>query len=471
MERGHGTGGADAGRGGTPAAAGQTAHGSLPAAAQTGQGRSAADLPEPALRAAQAFRRVFGRDPEAVAAAPGRVNLIGEHTDYTGGFVLPVAIDRAVAVAGARRPDRSVHVYSLQYGQRAAFEIDALTELPAGFSGDPAARGAGDPVQGAGDPARGAARRQREASWVAYVEGVWWALGDLGHRLPGADLAVAGDVPLGAGLSSSAAVEMACVMIAAALGGLELDPLAAIRAAHRAENEFVGVRCGIMDQFVACLARRGHALFLDTDGLGFQYVPLPPQAALVVTDTGQRRELAGSGYNRRREECEQALALARRHLSGWRLVRELDGRSLQALRPHMPEVLWNRLSHLVEENARVQQAVQALRASDLKGFGELMNASHESLRNQFEVSSPALDEAVAIARAVPGVLGARMTGAGFGGCTVSLALRESVDRLVAALREEYPRRMGQVPQVWVVEASDGARRLDVPPDAGDGDGP
>lgn len=381
-------------------------------------------------RAVEGFRRRFGASPRIVARAPGRVNLIGEHTDYTGGFVLPVAIDREIAVAGRARPDGTVRVCSLDYGDEVAFEL--------------------------GEAWLDEVRKDPLHPWADYVRGVFAVLRAAGLPVVGADMAVAGDVPQGAGLSSSAALEVATVMFAQAAGRFEVDPVEAARLARRAENEFVGVACGIMDQFVSRLARRGTALLIDTDSLRYEYVPLPPGAAIVVTDTRARRKLVGSEYNRRRQECEEALALARRHVPGWRLVRDLPSEALAGLEAAMPPLHLRRLRHLVEENARVSGAVQALRAGDLARLGELMNASHESLRDLFEVSSPELDAAVDIARRVPGVYGARMTGAGFGGCTVALARPEAVPALVAALEEEYPRRTGKSPQVLVVQAAEGA---------------
>lgn len=381
-------------------------------------------------RAVEGFQSRFGASPQIVARAPGRVNLIGEHTDYTGGFVLPVAIDREVAIAGRARPDRAVRAYSLDYGDEVTFDL-AEARL--------------DEV-----------RKDPDHPWSNYVRGVFAVLRAAGLPVVGADVAIAGDVPQGAGLSSSAALEVATVMFAQAAGGFELAPVEAVKLARRAENEFVGVACGIMDQFVSRLARRGTALFLDTDSLRYEHVPLPSEAAIVVTDTRARRQLVGSEYNRRRQECDEALAIARRHVPGWRLPRELPAEALSRLEAVMPPLLTRRLRHLVEENARVVGAVQALHAGDLARFGELMNASHESLRDLFEVSSPELDAAVDIARRVPGVYGARMTGAGFGGCTVALARPEAVPALVAALEKEYPRRTGKTPQVFVLQAAEGA---------------
>ncbi|HEY8426188.1 MAG TPA: galactokinase [Limnochordales bacterium] len=386
--------------------------------------------PKPAERAIEAFRSRFGASPTVVARAPGRVNLIGEHTDYTGGFVLPVAIDREVVVAGRARSDGTVCVYSADFDQSVCFQLDEARL---------------DDV-----------RKDPRHPWSDYVRGIYAVLQAEGLPVRGAELAIAGDVPQGAGLSSSAALEVATLLFAQATGGFEVEPVRAALLARRAENEFVGVACGIMDQFVSRLARRDAALLVDTDSLRYEHVPLPPDVAIVVTDTRVRRQLVGSEYNLRRQQCEEALAIARRHVSGWRLVREIGAEQLSALRDLMPRVLMRRLRHLVEENARVLDAVQALGAGDLGRFGELMAASHASLRDLFEVSCPELDAAVEIARAVPGVYGARMTGAGFGGCTVTLARPDAVPAVVAALEAEYPRRTGKTPQIFVLRAAQGA---------------
>lgn len=391
----------------------------------------------PARSAIAAFEACFGQSPAVVARAPGRVNLIGEHTDYTGGYVLPMAIDREIALAGRPRADRLVRACAMDFEDMVEFALDTARL---------------DAVQR--DPAH---------PWSDYLRGVYAALQAAGWPVVGADVAIAGDVPRGAGLSSSAALEVATVMFAQATGGFELPAVEAVRLARTAENEFVGVACGVMDQFVARLARQGTALLIDTESLEYRHIPLPPGAAFVVTDTGVRRQLVSSEYNRRRAECEAALAAARRHLRGaWRLPRQLSRGDLAALEGAMPAVQLRRLRHLVEENARVLEAVQALRQGRLAAFGELMNASHESLRTLFEVSSPELDAAVSVARRVPGVLGARMTGAGFGGCTVTLVDAQAVPRLVVALKREYPPRTGKVPQVLVVQASDGASAATAP---------
>ncbi|WP_324717420.1 galactokinase [Carboxydochorda subterranea] len=401
-----------------------------PASATGGPAARLRDHPAGA-RASTAFTERFGRRPALVASAPGRVNLIGEHTDYTGGYVLPVAIDRRIYVAGIPRPDRTVRLYSVDYGASVDFSLD--------------------------DARLDAPRRDSEHPWSNYVRGVFAALQAEGYALRGADMVIAGDVPQGAGLSSSAALEVATALFAAAAGAFELPPMEAIRLARRAENEWVGVACGIMDQFVSRMARRGHALFLDTDSLRYEHVPLPPGAAMVVIDTRVRRSLASSAYNLRRQEAEDAIAAARRHVPGWRLVRELPSPSLPGLASHMPPAQHRRLRHLVEENARVVEAVAALRRSDLAAFGALMNASHESLRDLFEVSCPELDAVVEIARGVPGVLGARMTGAGFGGSAVALVRAEATGALLQAIEREYPLRAGKTPQLFVLEAGEGAR--------------
>lgn len=386
--------------------------------------------PGPVDKAVEAFLRRWGARPDIVSRAPGRVNLIGEHTDYTGGFVLPMAIDREIAVVGRVRDNKEVHVLSVNFGQEARFTLDeARLDLP---------------------------RADRQHFWIDYVKGVFAVAKFAGLSVTGADLAIAGDIPQGAGLSSSAALEVGVVLFVGAAAGATLQAIDEVRLAHLAENEFVGVACGIMDQFVSRMARQGAALFLDTDRLTWRYVPVPKDVAIVVTDTATPRQLVASEYNRRRQECEDALAIARRYVGGWRLPRELKSADVEGLRDQMPPVLWKRLRHLVEENARVVEAVAALEAGDVTRVGMLLDASHASLRDLFEVSSPALDAAVEIARSVPGVFGSRMTGAGFGGSTVTLVTPEAVDELRHALTHRLPAQTGRAPRVLVVQAAPGA---------------
>jgi galactokinase len=388
-------------------------------------------------RLAAAFESRFGRSPAAVAAAPGRVNLIGEHLDYNEGHVLPVAIDRNVMVAFAPRQDGQVGLYSLDFEQESAFDLEDIGKDP-------------------------------EAPWSDYVRGVAWALREGGHRLSGLDAALQGDVPVGSGLSSSAALEVAALGAFEAVSGLRLDRRDLALLGQRAENGFVGVACGIMDQMAAALSRAGHALLIDCRSLEHEAVPLPLGASgsgggaslsLVVADSGVRRALLDSQYNLRRQECQQAAEL---------LAAAIAGRPVTALRDVRPEDLarhggalppnlLRRARHVVEEERRVLLSVEALRTGDVEAFGDMLNASHRSLRDDYEVSCPELDLLVELAWAQPGVLGSRLTGAGFGGCTISLVRAEAVEAFGEGVVARYRAETGREGRMYVCQAADGLR--------------
>ena len=380
---------------------------------------------------AEAFAGRFGRAPEGIAEAPGRVNLIGEHTDYNEGFVLPVAIDRTVLVAFTRRTDREVRACSLDFEQEDAFLLDDI--------------------------------RCRESDvWGNYLRGVAAVLQAAGHDLTGLDLAVEGDVPIGAGLSSSAALEVAVLGAFRAACGLTIEPRDAALLAQRAENEFVGVACGIMDQMAAVLGRRDHALLIDCRSLDAEPIALNLARhglRIVVADTGVRRRLSESAYNQRREECERALELLG-DLTPYqkpRSLRDITPEYLEAMGGGLPEPLLGRARHVVRENERVFKSVEALEKGDLAAFGGMLYASHESLAEDYEVSSAELDLMVELARSVEGVVGARMTGAGFGGCTVNLVYEEVVEGFRREVVEAYRRQTGLPAEMYVCEAVDGLR--------------
>ena len=371
------------------------------------------------------FQRLVGSSPEVVARAPGRVNLIGEHTDYNDGFVLPAAIDRYIEFAGRRRADRRVRVYSLDFQDQVEFSLDALEK----------------------DPAH---------SWSNYLRGVSKFLEEDGHRLTGADIVFGGDVPREAGLSSSAAVEVAAATFWNKLLKLELDPVYVIKLARRAENEFVGVPCGIMDQFISALGRQDHALFLDCRDLVYRHVPLRDTVKIVVCNSGVKRALAQSEYEVRLKQCRQAVAQIASTGLAVKSLRDVEPADLETARPALTEILLRRARHIVTENQRTLEAVKVLGDGDLERFGELMNASHESLRDDYEVSSKELDTLVELARKQPGVLGARMTGAGFGGCTVNLVLADAAEAFVKNVRQGYQGALGLQGDIYVCRASDGA---------------
>ena len=378
-----------------------------------------------AERVVTAFRERTGRDPDGVWAAPGRVNLIGEHTDYNDGFVLPAAIDRQVVAAAGRGERHRLRAWSLQTGPPADLELDGI---------------------GPG----------RVEGWAAYPAGVAWALGQAGVEVGGADLVVDGDVPAGAGLSSSAALECATATALADLFGAGLDRVALAGVARRAENEVVGVPSGVMDQMVSMLGRAGHALFLDTRSLGTEQVPLPLEAAglcLLVLDTRAGHRLVDGAYADRRAACEAAAATL-----GVAALRDATLEQVEAAAGELGEERFRRARHVVTENARVLEAVGLLRAGDLDRLGPLLAASHASLRDDYEVSSPELDTAVEAAVAA-GAVGARMTGAGFGGSAIALAGTELAGRVGDRVRDAFAAAGFGPPAVEAVTASDGARRL------------
>lgn len=379
-------------------------------------------------RVEENFRARFGRQPLVVVRAPGRVNLIGEHTDYNEGFVLPVAVDRAAWVAAAPRPDRTVRLFALDMGgDEASFSLD---DIP-----------------------------PRQGNWADYPRGVAWALRERGLVLSGMDAILTSDVPIGAGLSSSAAVEVAFAWTWKVLSGLDLGRTELALLCQRAENEYVGVRCGIMDQMASVWGRKDHAILLDCRTLEVEMVPIPPGVAIVVADTLVRRELAASEYNRRRQECEEAVRILSNYLPGIRALRDVSPEDLAQYGHHLPPVLLKRARHVVHSNARVLATAAAFRAGDLETVGEAMRRSHISLRDDYEVSSPELDTLAEAAWEVPGCYGARLTGAGFGGCIVALADADAVDDLARHLREVYEARFGRTPAVIVCSAADGAREI------------
>lgn len=371
----------------------------------------------------QAFEERFGAAPAYVVRAPGRVNLIGEHTDYNDGFVLPLAIDRAAWIALRPAAGRAVTVHSLDFGEVDAFDLDLITPLP--------------------------------GSWANYVRGVAWALQQRGYALAGWEGVLAGDVPLGAGLSSSAALEMAVARAFAAVGGWSWDPPAMALSGQMAENKWVGVNTGIMDQMISAAGVAGHALLIDCRSLDTTPIPLPAGYAVVVLDTATRRGLVGSAYNERRAQCEAAA----RHF-GVKALRDVSVSQLEAAQSDLDPLIYRRARHVVTEDERVLQACDAMRSGDgaatAVALGRLLDASHASLRDDFQVSSRELDAFVEIAAAHPACMGARMTGAGFGGCAVALVRDESSSEFARSVAADYMARTGLSPRVYVCRAANGA---------------
>ncbi len=371
------------------------------------------------VQISQAFQQRFGIVPTFVVRAPGRVNLIGEHTDYNDGFVMPMAIDRAAWIALRPTGGRQVTVHALDFGESDTFDLDYLTPAP--------------------------------GSWVDYVRGVAWALQQHGYTTVGWEGVMAGDVPIGAGLSSSAALELAVARAFSAVAGWPWDPTRMAIVGQYAENKWVGMNCGIMDEMISAAGMADHALLIDCRSLALSPQPLPPGIAVVVLDTATRRGLVDSAYNERRAQCEAAAqhfaVAALRDVSLAQL--EVGGADLDAL-------TYRRARHVITENARVLQACDAMRAGDAHVLGKLLDASHISLRDDFEVSSRELDIIVEVAAAHPVCLGARMTGAGFGGCAVALVREEDAQAFAASTTEAYSARTGLTPHVYICRATEGA---------------
>jgi galactokinase len=360
-----------------------------------------------------------------VFRAPGRINLIGEHTDYNSGFVLPAAIQLATRVAVEWKEGRRIAVRSSNFDDRVEFDLD--------------------------DPAPAA--RQH---WSDYVRGVAIAIERAGHRLRGADLAISSEIPIGVGLSSSAALEVAVALALLANSGISLDPDEIARLCQRAENDFVGPRCGIMDQFTSCRARAGHALLLDCQSLEVSYVPIPDSVKLVVCNTMVRHELAASEYNLRREQCEAGVKILGSLKPGVQSLRDVTEADLARDGNTLDPVTYRRCRHVVTENQRVLDASAALRGSDLARFGDLMAHSHRSLRDDYEVSCAELDLMVALALKLEGLHGARMTGGGFGGCTVNLVEAAHAGRFARDIAEAYSRETNVECGVYICSAEGGA---------------
>ena len=387
--------------------------------------------------ARQSFARAFGNAHVQISAAPGRINLIGEHTDYNDGFVLPMAIDRHVIIAFAPRTDRVVRAHALEFGETREVSLETLERRAAGDTGKWGKRG----------------------GWFGYLAGVAWALLGAGHALRGADLAIVSDLPVAVGLSSSAALEMAVARTLAAVSELAWDELAFARLAQRAEQEFTGVSCGIMDQLSVASAREGCALLIDCRSLDTRHVPIPEHARILVFDSGLRRQLASSASNDRRTACDRVVAAARAKHSWVRALRDIDDALLAEVAPSLDPVDVRRAAHVVAENHRPAALADAFQARDLDRAGRLMILSHASLRDLYQVSSPELDALVDLAISEPGCTGARLTGAGFGGCVIAIVEAGSVERVMSSVETGYEQRMGRTTNAFVCRAAEGARLL------------
>jgi galactokinase len=384
--------------------------------------------PVDVARLKEEFRRVYGK-PAEVFSAPGRVNLIGEHTDYNDGFVLPMAIEQRTYVACAANDSSRIRARSSTFDESGELDLQ-----------QPSRRGA--------------------PSWLDYVEGMARTLLARGVPVMGADLLIDSEVPPGAGLSASAALELSVGLALATLGGTsEPDRAALALAGQAAEHQYVGTLCGIMDQYITALAEEDAALLIDCRTLATRRVPLRlGDACVLICDTRVKHELASSDYNQRRGECERAVEILKQSRSEIRALRDVTGAELEAHAKELPPVLYRRARHVVGENARTLAAAEALGRGDLPVLGALMLASHASLRDDYEVSCPELDVAVDTAASISGVCGARMTGGGFGGCSVALVENHALERVVASVKTAFAVRGWREPRLFATKARQGARR-------------
>ncbi|HEV7395273.1 MAG TPA: galactokinase [Pyrinomonadaceae bacterium] len=374
------------------------------------------------------FQQIYGKEPR-LFSAPGRVNLIGEHTDYNQGFVLPFAANRRTYVGAAPRNDHLIRVCSLNLNEQKEFDLDNRS-------------------------------KESNRDWVSYVEGIARLLLEKGYNLKGADIVISSEVPMGAGLSSSAALEVSVGFALLALAAVVVDLLEVALAAQAAEHVFVGPESGLMDQLTAAFGVRNHAMLIDCRSLARENIPLNiPGMAVVVCDTGVKHTLATTAYNERRHECEQAVAVLYSKNSSVQTLRDLTMDELKRYSACLPDNLLRRARHVVSENERTLSAAEALKRADVSRLGELMNLSHVSLRNDYEVSCSELDLMVDLARQQPGVRGARMMGGGFGGTTVNLVPRKSIEEFCRNVSENYQHATGLVPTIMSIEADDGVQEL------------
>ena len=365
----------------------------------------------------QQFKSLFNTSPEYIIRSPGRVNLIGEHTDYNDGFVLPMAIDRSIWMAIRCRDDRRVVLLSAGFEERLDFSLDDL---------------------------------QHEARWGKYVSGVAWALQQAGYETRGWEGAMLSDIPIGAGLSSSAALEMAVARAFSICGGWTFEPLEMARIGQRAENEWVGANTGIMDQTIVASGQAGHALMIDCRDLTTRQVPIPDRVSVVILDSATRHTHTDSGYNERREQCETAA-----RYFGASHLRDVSQKEFILKSTGLDDLPRCRAWHVITENERVLQAVEALSAGNVAEMGRLMDQSHVSMRDDFEITNHQIDIMVELAQSEKGCLGARMTGGGFGGCVIALVENDAVPAFTETMRQEYEDATGLQPRIYVCQASNG----------------
>ncbi len=382
-----------------------------------------------AQEVAEKFQKQFG-EKGRVYRAPGRVNLIGEHTDYNQGFVMPAAINFSCWVGASSRNDGKLAIHSDNFHEDVRVEIGNLSAWP-------------------------------RNGWASYPLGVAWALAQAGFPLKGCNLYIAGDVPIGSGLSSSAAIEVSSGLALLENSGASMEKKDLALLCQKAENEYVGARCGIMDQFIACSGRANHAVLLDCRSLEGRLIPIPRDTVLVVCNSMVKHEIASNEYNKRREECELGVKLLKQALPSIEALRDVSSAELELHRKLLPAEIYRRCRHVVTEDERALKAAGAFESGELGGLGRWMAESHESLREDYQVSCPELDILVDIAGKQKGVLGARMTGGGFGGCTINLVVQGAADSVREAVRKEYRDRTGLTPEIYSLKAANGAESVPV----------
>ena len=381
------------------------------------------------------FFDTFGASPEHIVRAPGRVNLLGEHVDYNEGFVLPAAIDRATYVAFSPSGTPISSLLAVDMDDQVFFTLQSVNSR----------------TQVAGPPL---------PEWSLYPAGILWSLGEKGLNTSGMNAVYASNVPRGSGLSSSASVEMAFMLAWQTLETWTLPPMQRALLGQKAENQYVGVNCGIMDQFASACGMENKLLLLDCRSLEWKTIPLPEEVSIVIADTSVRRKLTSGEYNKRRAACEEAVRLLKQDLPDIRSLRDVSLEEFNRLAGKLPEQVAKRARHVVEEIERTKQAEALLEAGDIRRFGELMNECHTSLRDLYEVSCPELDVMVRVAQSVESCYGARLTGAGFGGCTVNLVARDKAESFAKVLATGYEMETDLKPEIYITRASNGAELLE-----------
>ena len=372
------------------------------------------------------YKATFHKTYTHIIRAPGRINLIGEHTDYNEGFVLPIAINRYTNILVSKNYDREVRLYDLKYKEKDEFPLDSI-------------------------------KYNQIHKWSNYQRGIAKILLDVGYKIGGMDVLIFSEVPEGVGLSSSASVEIATLLAFKELYELNIHYMDIIEFAKKAENEFVGVQCGIMDQFASLLSKEDHALFIDCRTLEFQYIPIYLSGySFLICNSMAKRKLAESSYNKRRQECREAVKILQEYLPEITALRDVSFDDLERYSSFLPEILQKRIEHVIFENDRVKQAVEVMNKGNVEAFGELMYQSHKSLKELYKVSREELDLLVDIGKGVPGVAGARLTGAGFGGCVIYLVKNSCLKHLKEKILNIYRRKTGFIPQFYIVVPSSGA---------------